>query len=114
MALSKAEPSTPIIPVWMDCDPGHDDAFALLLAAYSPEIKLLGVSIVHGNDQVEHCGLNAKRFLWTCGVQGIPVYLGVDRPIVRNPKFCPEIHGVPGTVKLAHVCGVIRMIMFVA
>ncbi len=90
----------PIIPVWMDCDPGHDDAFALLLATHCPEIKLLGVSVVHGNDAVGHCGMNATRFFWTCGVKGIPVYLGLERPLLRNPKYCPEIHGTPGTKKM--------------
>lgn len=84
------------ISVWLDCDPGHDDAFAILLSSYSPELKLLGISIVHGNDTVEHCALNAKRFLWTCGIKGIPVYPGIGRPIVRDAKFCPEIHGVSG------------------
>jgi uridine nucleosidase len=84
------------IPIWLDCDPGHDDAFAILLAAYSSELKVLGISIVHGNDTVHHCALNAKRFMWVCGIRGIPVYPGVTRPIVRDPKYCPEIHGVPG------------------
>jgi uridine nucleosidase len=90
------ESSRSRIPVWLDCDPGHDDAFAILLAAYSEEINLLGVSIVHGNDTVEHCALNAKRFMWASGIKGIPVYRGIQRPIVRKPKHCPEIHGVPG------------------
>lgn len=70
------------IPIWIDCDPGHDDALALLLAAYSSEIKILGISIVHGNDEVGHCALNAIRFLWTCGVnlEGIPIYKGAETP----------------------------------
>jgi len=88
--------TSPSTSIWIDCDPGHDDAFAILMATQSPEIELLGISIVHGNDRVEPCGLNAKRFLWTCGVSGIPVYLGTERPLLRNEKFCPEIHGIPG------------------
>lgn len=85
-------------PLWIDCDPGHDDAFAILLAAHSPEVKILGISIVHGNDTVEHCALNAKRFMWACGVKDIPVYRGINRPFVREAKHCPEIHGTPGSL----------------
>lgn len=84
------------IPVWLDCDPGHDDAFAILLATQSTQkIKLLGISIVHGNDTVEHCAKNALRMLWTCGVK-VPVYKGIQTPLTRKPKYCPEIHGISG------------------
>ncbi|ODN00309.1 Inosine-uridine-preferring nucleoside hydrolase [Orchesella cincta] len=93
------------IPVWLDCDPGHDDALAILLASHSQRIQLLGISIVHGNDTVEHCAKNALRILWACGVKGIPVYKGIQRPLVREPKFCPEIHGIPGEQGVAGMCG---------
>lgn len=89
------EVSEPVA-VWIDCDPGHDDAFALLLATQSPQIQILGVSTVHGNNRVENCGINAKRFLWACGASKTPVYLGAERPLLRNQKFCPEIHGESG------------------
>lgn len=93
------------IPIWLDCDPGHDDAFAIIMATQSPQIDLLGISIVHGNDTVDHCAKNALRILWSCGVKGVGVWKGVERPIVRKPKFCPEIHGVPGEDGVAGMCG---------
>ncbi|CAL8091626.1 unnamed protein product [Orchesella dallaii] len=93
------------IPVWLDCDPGHDDAFAILLAAYSPGIHLLGISIVHGNDSAEHCAQNALRILWACGIKGVSVHGGIQRPLVREPQFCPEIHGITGKDGVAGMCG---------
>lgn len=102
---------TGTIPVWLDCDPGHDDAFAILLATHSSKIDLLGISIVHGNDTVEHCAKNALRILWASGVKGVPVYTGIERPLIREPKFCPEIHGIPGKLslysKFINVCGIV-------
>lgn len=42
------------MPLWLDCDPGHDDAMAMILAAFHPKIKLLGISTVFGNASVDH------------------------------------------------------------
>jgi len=55
------------IPVILDCDPGHDDAIALLLALASPELDLLGVTTVHGNQTVEKTTANALRVLALAG-----------------------------------------------
>ena len=51
------------IPVILDCDPGHDDAMAILLAVASPAIDLRAVTTVAGNQTVEKTALNARRML---------------------------------------------------
>ena len=55
------------IPVILDCDPGHDDVLALLLALASPELALLGVTIVHGNQALGKTTDNALRVLALAG-----------------------------------------------
>jgi len=84
-------------PVWLDCDPGHDDAIAILLAVHLPDIRLLGVSTVHGNTTAECTKLNAIRLLHTFGASDeIDVYPGAVRPLIRIPRADPEIHGIDG------------------
>lgn len=63
-----------------DCDPGHDDAVAILLAANSPELELLGITIVAGNQTLDNTGRNACHVLQWLGMEHIPVYTGCDRP----------------------------------
>lgn len=84
------------IPLWLDCDPGHDDAFAILLSLYEP-FQLLGISTVHGNAPLTHTTINTLRLLSAYGfADSIPVYAGADRPIVRPALFAPGIHGESG------------------
>lgn len=79
----------------LDCDPGHDDAIAILLAAASPEIDLLGITTVSGNHNVENTTRNA---LATCTAYGItvPVAKGSPRPMVIDQVLAVEIHGETG------------------
>ncbi|MCJ1474904.1 Uridine nucleosidase 1 [Lambiella insularis] len=84
------------IPLWLDCDPGHDDAFAILLAAHHPSLRLLGISTVHGNASLERCTANASRVLQAIGRADIPVYPGAARPFCRSAIAAPNIHGVSG------------------
>jgi inosine-uridine nucleoside N-ribohydrolase len=86
----------PPLPVWLDCDPGHDDALAIMLAAYAPGIRLLGLSTVHGNQTLAKTTLNARRVLAMAGVRGVRVAPGAAKPLLRPPRVCPEIHGDTG------------------
>ena len=86
-----------IKPVWLDCDPGHDDVFAIILAGYSTDIiRLLGISTVACNQTVEHTTENALRATDFYGLHGIPVVQGQPRPLIKPPQCCPEIHGSSG------------------
>ncbi len=80
----------------IDCDPGHDDAMALLLALASPELELLGVSTVHGNQTLDKTTANALRVLEFAGRGDVPVAKGTDRPLVREPRVADHVHGETG------------------
>jgi pyrimidine-specific ribonucleoside hydrolase len=80
----------------IDCDPGHDDMMAIMLACASPELELLGVSTVAGNQTGEKTHRNALRTLTLIGRTDIPVARGADKPLLRALTVAPEIHGVSG------------------
>lgn len=86
------------IPVWLDCDPGHDDAFAILLAAYHPNIKLLGISTVFGNASLENTTHNAASLLTAIGKhKDIPLHVGLSKALERPAIHAPtDIHGESG------------------
>ena len=84
------------IPIILDCDPGHDDAIALLLALASPEVELLAVTTVHGNQTLEKTTANALRVLDLAGRVDIPVAAGAERPLTREPKVADHVHGESG------------------
>jgi inosine-uridine nucleoside N-ribohydrolase len=83
-------------PVLIDCDPGHDDAMALLLALASPELELLGVTTVHGNQTLEKTTANALRVLEFAGRGDVPVAAGADRPLMREARVAAHVHGETG------------------
>jgi inosine-uridine nucleoside N-ribohydrolase len=83
-------------PILLDCDPGHDDAIALLLALASPELELLGVTTVAGNQTLEKTTANAIRVLDFAGRDDVPVAAGADRPLVREPFVAGYVHGETG------------------
>ncbi len=85
--------ATPII---LDCDPGHDDAVALLLALASPELELLGVTTTYGNQTLEKTTANAIRVLELAGRPDVPVAAGADRPLERELVVAAHVHGESG------------------
>jgi len=84
------------IPIIIDCDPGHDDAIALLLALASPEVELLGVTTVAGNQTLAKTTANALRVLELVGRSDVPVAAGSDRPLVRELHVALYVHGETG------------------
>jgi pyrimidine-specific ribonucleoside hydrolase len=83
-------------PIILDCDPGHDDAIALLLAVASPEVELIGVTTVAGNQTLDKTTNNALRVLEFAGHGHIPVYAGADRPFIRPQDVAAHVHGESG------------------
>jgi len=80
----------------LDCDPGHDDAIAILLAAHHPEIELLAITTVAGNQSVEKTTHNALKVCSLAHIRDVPIAMGMDRPLVRPAKHAPDIHGESG------------------
>ncbi|MFP4478724.1 MAG: nucleoside hydrolase [Candidatus Izemoplasmatales bacterium] len=79
----------------LDCDPGHDDAIALMLAAYHQDIDLLGVTVVSGNQSLEKTGKNTLNLVQYLGLD-VPVSLGSARPLIKEEEVCEVIHGESG------------------
>lgn len=80
----------------LDCDPGHDDAIAILLAHGNPEIELLAVTTVVGNQTLPKVTRNALAVARIAGITDVPFAAGADRPLVRALENAPDIHGESG------------------
>ena len=80
----------------LDCDPGHDDAIALLLAAHHPDIELVAITTVAGNQSIEKTTLNALKVCSLAGIRDVPIAMGMERPLVRPARHAPDIHGESG------------------
>jgi purine nucleosidase len=80
----------------LDCDPGHDDAVALLLAHGNPEIELVGVTTVMGNQTLDKVTRNALSVARVAGITGVPFARGAARPLVRQVETAESIHGDSG------------------
>ncbi len=80
----------------LDCDPGHDDAMALLLAHGNPNIELLAVTTVVGNQTLEKVTRNALGLAKVANITGVPFAAGCARPLVREIEIAPDVHGESG------------------
>lgn len=79
----------------LDCDPGHDDAVAIMLAARSEKLDLLGITVVAGNQTLEKTQVNARNVCQCLGLD-VPVYAGCGQPMVREKMVAADIHGETG------------------
>jgi inosine-uridine nucleoside N-ribohydrolase len=77
----------------LDCDPGHDDAVAIVVAARHTD--LLGITTVAGNAPIEHTTYNARVMRDLLGLD-VEVHSGAERPIVAEPKHAGFVHGASG------------------
>ncbi|WP_129843261.1 nucleoside hydrolase [Streptomyces sp. RFCAC02] len=83
------------VPVVIDCDPGHDDAVALMLAAGDPAVDLLAVTTVGGSQTLEKTTLNARRVCSAAGID-VPVAAGCARPLNQPLRIADDMHGISG------------------
>lgn len=82
--------------VLLDCDPGIDDALAILLACASPEIDLVGVTTVGGNSLVENETRNTLAILELAGASHVPVAQGCARGLIKDLTTAADTHGLGG------------------
>ncbi len=85
-----------VIPVLIDCDPGQDDAIAILLALASPELEVLGITTVAGNQTLDKTTINALKVLELAGRSDVSVAAGADRPLVAKLVTAGDAHGESG------------------
>ena len=84
------------IPILLDCDPGHDDAVAMLLAAGDDAIELTAITTVAGNCSLELATLNARRVAALAGLTDVPIAAGAAGPLHGELLTAPDIHGLSG------------------
>ena len=90
--MSSALPRKIII----DCDPGHDDAIALVLAHGSPEVEVVAVTTVVGNQSLEKVTRNARAVASILGMHDVPIAAGCARPLLEPTRAAAHIHGESG------------------
>ena len=82
--------------VILDCDPGHDDAIAILMLLADPDLTLDGISVVAGNQTLDKTVRNTLRVLTVAGRTDVPVYAGMARPMTRDLVTAAYVHGESG------------------
>jgi inosine/uridine nucleosidase len=84
------------VPIVLDCDPGHDDAFAILLAAGSPLADLRALTTVGGNGTLASVTYNALRVCTLAGIRDVPVAAGAEGPLRGALETAADVHGESG------------------
>ena len=102
--LATGKDTAVAIPIILDCDPGTDDAFALLLALASPELEVLAVTVAGGNVGLDCTLPNALALVALAGAN-VPVYAGADRPLLGAFVNETRVHGVDGLGGIALPAG---------
>jgi inosine-uridine nucleoside N-ribohydrolase len=103
----------------LDCDPGHDDALAMMLAAADPAVELLAISTVAGNQTLEKTTLNARRVCDIAGITGVPVVAGLPgtgivaadvhgESGIDGPRFGPVRTPLTSTDAVGYLAGLLR------
>ncbi|PJN88591.1 nucleoside hydrolase [Bacillus sp. mrc49] len=80
----------------LDCDPGHDDAISLILAASQPSLEILAITTVSGNAEIEKTTINALKICDLVSLSGVAVSKGASEPLIRLRETAPGIHGDSG------------------
>ncbi len=83
------------LPIILDGDPGHDDAIAWVLARSRPELRILCVKSVCGNQTIEKTTYNAGRIMALLGMD-VPLAMGLPKPLFRDPIIADTVHGKTG------------------
>jgi purine nucleosidase len=86
----------PVIPVIIDCDPGVDDAIALMLALRSPELAVQAITVVAGNVPVALTQRNARQLCELLQRRDVPIFAGCPRPLLRSLITAEDVHGRTG------------------
>lgn len=81
--------------MWIDTDTASDDAVAIMMALRWPQVLVEGISVVSGNVPVEMGARNARFTVELCGAE-VPVYLGLNRPLLKEPSYAYFFHGEDG------------------
>ncbi len=80
----------------LDCDPGQDDALAILLALGSKKIDLEAITVVAGNAELKKCYVNVKKILSLAERLSVPVYKGATKPLTRDLVTLKDVFGECG------------------
>jgi purine nucleosidase len=84
------------VPTILDCDPGHDDMVAILLASADPRIDLLAITTVAGNGTLERTTHNARAVCSMAGIRDVPIAAGAAGPLVGSLRTAAHVHGESG------------------